>query len=171
MAKPQQPELRRSGLAAPVDPDAIPIKLQAQDAPEVDSPGGPVPADNVPGHHPDEEQDKPSGDDFVAKVKAKAAEAEAANDDEPEPQESPAPARSTDGSSDGRRGTRQKAEAPTQTSAPKAADRPVAAVTQLTTDTPTTRAPVPAWVALAAHVAGTPFRITAGVLKIIRRAL
>jgi hypothetical protein len=60
---------------------------------------GPVPEDNQPGHHPEHEQDKPSGDDFVRKVRehARAAEVEATNavdestptttttDDEPEP--------------------------------------------------------------------------------------
>jgi hypothetical protein len=31
-----------------------------------------VPEDNQPGHHPEQEQDKPSGDAFVAKVQALA---------------------------------------------------------------------------------------------------
>jgi hypothetical protein len=42
--------------------------------PEVDVPGAPVPEDNLPGHHPDREQDKPSGRDFVAKMHALAEE-------------------------------------------------------------------------------------------------
>ena len=52
---------------------------------------GPVPDDNVPGHHPDHEQDKPSGADFVRKVKQHAREVDAAADKqerkaaEPEP--------------------------------------------------------------------------------------
>jgi hypothetical protein len=33
-----------------------------------------VPEDNVPGHHPRQEQDKPSGRDFVAKMHALAKE-------------------------------------------------------------------------------------------------
>jgi hypothetical protein len=39
---------------------------------------GPVPEDNVPGHHPDHEQDKPAGADFVRKVKDHAREVDAA---------------------------------------------------------------------------------------------
>lgn len=35
-----------------------------------------VPEDNVPGHHPDREQDKPAGRDFVAKTHALAHEGE-----------------------------------------------------------------------------------------------
>ena len=52
---------------------------------------GPVPEDNQPGHHPDHEQDKPSGADFVRKVKEHARESRAAEepaeptDAEPEP--------------------------------------------------------------------------------------
>jgi hypothetical protein len=39
-----------------------------------------VPEDNQPGHHPEQEQDKPSGDAFVAKVQALAR---AESDDQP----------------------------------------------------------------------------------------
>lgn len=52
MAKPQQPEIARSG---PTDV---------------------VPEDNLPGHHPDHEQDKPSGDAFVQKLRDHAREVE-----------------------------------------------------------------------------------------------
>ncbi|MEN3271663.1 MAG: hypothetical protein V7636_424 [Actinomycetota bacterium] len=52
---------------------------------------GPVPEDNAPGHHPEHEQDKPSGSDFVRKVHEHAREVDAAVDEqeraaaEPEP--------------------------------------------------------------------------------------
>jgi hypothetical protein len=56
MSKPQQPELARSGHGA-TDPASV------KSAPPVDArvsgDAGPIPADNVPGHHPDHEQDKP----------------------------------------------------------------------------------------------------------------
>jgi hypothetical protein len=49
--------------------------LSAPSAPGVDGArGGPVPEDNLPGHHPDHDQDKPSGRDFVAKMHALAQE-------------------------------------------------------------------------------------------------
>jgi hypothetical protein len=81
MAKPQQPELRRSGFTPALEPDSIASELEARDQPgATGGPGGPVPEENLPGHRPEEEQDKPSGDDFVAKVRAVAAEAAA--DDE-----------------------------------------------------------------------------------------
>jgi hypothetical protein len=38
--------------------------------PAVDEVGGPI----LPGHHPDQEQDKPSGSDFLAKMHALAQE-------------------------------------------------------------------------------------------------
>jgi hypothetical protein len=41
--------------------------------PEIDGPDvRDVPEDNLPGHHPDHEQDKPAGRDFVAKTHALA---------------------------------------------------------------------------------------------------
>jgi hypothetical protein len=57
MTKPQQPELRRSGRGA-TDDDSAKAKASS------DLPGGgagvaPVPPDNMPGHHPEHEQDKP----------------------------------------------------------------------------------------------------------------
>jgi hypothetical protein len=76
MVKPQQPELRRSDRGATSD-DATKGYLTAPATPGVDgAAGGPVPVDNLPGHHPDHEQDKPSGKDFVAKMHA-LAQAEA----------------------------------------------------------------------------------------------
>lgn len=57
MTKPQQPELRRTGLGS-TDQDAA--ELRAGDTMD-ENPGGlgPVPEENRPGHHPEHEQDKP----------------------------------------------------------------------------------------------------------------
>ncbi|MEA3056567.1 MAG: hypothetical protein QOD30_1999 [Actinomycetota bacterium] len=52
--------------------------------PDVDVDTGPVPEDNVPGHHPDHEQDKPSGADFVRKLHEHAQQVDERGD-EPEP--------------------------------------------------------------------------------------
>lgn len=79
MAKPQQPELARSGRGA-VDPHAVKEQLSAptKGGDQSAEPGGsPVPEENQPGHHPEHDQDKPSGDAFVAKVREHAADAEA----------------------------------------------------------------------------------------------
>lgn len=73
MVKPQQPELRRSDRGATSD-DATKERLTAPSIPGVDGAGGPVPEANLPGHHPPQEQDKPSGRDFVAKMHALAQE-------------------------------------------------------------------------------------------------
>ena len=60
MTKPQQPELRRSGKGA-TDQDSA--KLQVDEDVSADSAPGRIPADNRPGHHPDQEQDKPAPPD------------------------------------------------------------------------------------------------------------
>ena len=79
MVKPQQPELRRSDRGATSD-DATKGRLSAPSVPGVGGEAGPIPAENAPGHHPPQEQDKPSGRDFVAKMHA-LAQADAAGDD------------------------------------------------------------------------------------------
>ena len=56
MTKPQQPELRRSGLGS-TDQDSA--KIRAEDELDASGPSGAVPPDNQPGHHPEVEQDKP----------------------------------------------------------------------------------------------------------------
>jgi len=58
MTKPQQPEIRRSGRGA-TDDDAAKAKATGS-APPPEGNAGPVPEANLPGHHPDEEQDKPA---------------------------------------------------------------------------------------------------------------
>jgi hypothetical protein len=57
MTKPQQPELRRSGLGS-TDQDSA--KIKAED--EIGSGGttGPVPDENQAGHRPEQDQDKPA---------------------------------------------------------------------------------------------------------------
>src|SRR5207248_9915242 len=56
--------------------DATKERLSAPSAPPVGGVTGPVPEANQPGHHPNHEQDKPSGRDFVAKTHALAHEDE-----------------------------------------------------------------------------------------------
>ena len=60
MVNPQQPELRRSEYGATSE-DATKGFLTAQDEPTEGGAAGPVPEDNQPGHHPEVEQDKPTG--------------------------------------------------------------------------------------------------------------
>ncbi len=59
MSKPQQPELHRSGKGA-TDPASA--KANAELGGETGNEGGlgPVPEENLPGHHPEQEQDKPN---------------------------------------------------------------------------------------------------------------
>ena len=67
MSKPQQPELHRSGKGA-TDPNSTKTSVEVQ--PGLAGPGaeaGPVPEDNLPGHHPAHDQDKPDPDGFVAR--------------------------------------------------------------------------------------------------------
>ena len=66
MSNPQQPDLHSTGT--------------------LDGEGGPVPAENQPGHHPAEEQDKPDLDAFAAKLGTAPPE------DRPGLREEPAPA-------------------------------------------------------------------------------
>lgn len=77
MAKPQQPELRRSGRVPALDPDASEAKLSAQRTYRGSDPDGPVPADQRPGHHPANEQDQPDLDKFAERMGI------ASEDDEP----------------------------------------------------------------------------------------
>jgi hypothetical protein len=59
MSKPQQAELHRSGKGA-TDPASA--KANPEIAADAGAEGtlGPIPDDNLPGHHPDHEQDKPA---------------------------------------------------------------------------------------------------------------
>lgn len=58
MSTPQQPDLARSGRSA-AEPKSA--KAHADLPPGETGPAGPVPEDNLPGHHPEVEQDKPIG--------------------------------------------------------------------------------------------------------------
>lgn len=68
MARPQQPELARS-QSAPVDPDALDPQAETQGQLTEAGRVGNVPADNQPGHHPRQEQDKPDGAAFLARFR------------------------------------------------------------------------------------------------------
>ena len=57
-------------MVKPLLPDTVPHEGGLA----TDPIGGPVPEDNLPGHHPQQDQDKPSGKDFVAKMHALAQE-------------------------------------------------------------------------------------------------
>jgi hypothetical protein len=67
MARPQQPELARSGKTD-LDPDRIGTELESRKPVRSGGETGPVPPENQPGHHPDQDQDKPDLDAFVAKL-------------------------------------------------------------------------------------------------------
>jgi hypothetical protein len=81
MAKPQQPEIARSGHSA-ADPGAVKSSLSAPTEQADDPARGPVPEENLPGHHPEQDQDKPTGDAFLQKLHEHAQSVE---DDEPPP--------------------------------------------------------------------------------------
>lgn len=67
MANPQQPELRRSGRT-PLTPDEANTAVEVEHRAPAGEPGaGPVPPENQPGHHPDQEQDQPDLDDLAAR--------------------------------------------------------------------------------------------------------
>lgn len=60
MTKPQQPELRRTGLGS-TDQEAAELRARDDRTPSTGGPTGRVPEHNRPGHHPPVEQDKPTG--------------------------------------------------------------------------------------------------------------
>ncbi len=68
MSNPQQPELARSRKTPAQDQDAVAGVLDGQPDIGADAPRGPVPAENQPGHHPTDEQDKPDLNAFAAKL-------------------------------------------------------------------------------------------------------
>lgn len=69
MARPQSPELHRSGKTPGLDPDNAASRLEAKPQPGASGATGPVPEDNQPGHHPEHEQDKPDPDAFVERFR------------------------------------------------------------------------------------------------------
>lgn len=69
MPNPQQPEVRRSERVPALDPDASEAVLSAQESPPaVDSPDGPVPEEQRPGHRPEQDQDKPDLDAMAERL-------------------------------------------------------------------------------------------------------
>ena len=94
MAKPQQPELRRSGTVPALDPDATEAVLSAQDDPKTSSSRGPVPDEQQRGHHPEDEQDKPDLDAFAERlgIPAEGEEPDEDEDDVETEGSEPAPA-------------------------------------------------------------------------------
>jgi len=68
VANPQQPELRRSGKVAALDPDATETDLTAHERPKAKGRTGKVPKEQRPGHKPEQEQDKPDLDAFAERL-------------------------------------------------------------------------------------------------------
>lgn len=68
MSNPQQPELARSRKTPAQDQDAVAGVLDGARDLGADAPRGPVPAENQPGHHPAQEQDKPDMDAFAERL-------------------------------------------------------------------------------------------------------
>ncbi len=64
MSKPQQPELGRSGHTPVTEGQHAGEVIQGEGQPGDQGPSGPVPEDNQPGHHPDQEQDQPDLERF-----------------------------------------------------------------------------------------------------------
>ena len=69
MPNPQQPELARSRKSADLTDAGIPSTVEVQPDLRGDGPSGPVPEDNLPGHHPAVEQDKPPIERFRARAR------------------------------------------------------------------------------------------------------
>ncbi len=67
MANPQQPELARSRKTPAQDQDSVAGVVEGQRDVGATAPRGPVPPENQPGNHPEQEQDKPDLDAFAAK--------------------------------------------------------------------------------------------------------
>lgn len=76
MARPQQPELARSGTGAS-DPASAKARVEVEQAPRDAGAPGPVPDASAPGHHPEREQDRPT-QRFAARAAALGAKGRAA---------------------------------------------------------------------------------------------
>ena len=74
MTQPQQPERARSRKTPSQDPDNAAALADAPGGLDTTTPRGPVPPENQPGHHPEQEQDKPDLADFAAKLSGDRAE-------------------------------------------------------------------------------------------------
>jgi hypothetical protein len=82
MSTPQQPELARS-LRSPATPDHVKGRITADSLPDEGAGGGPIPEDNLPGHHPPVEQDKPTGPPNPKARPAKQPKAKTKTEDRP----------------------------------------------------------------------------------------
>ena len=87
MTKPQQPELARSGRGE-VDPGAV--KTRHGGPTDETAPRGPVPEDNLPGHRPEHDQDKPEGPPPRPRPRAKSRKVIDLTDARPEREETEA---------------------------------------------------------------------------------
>ena len=85
MSEPQQPEIARARRSA-VSQAAAKTKA-VPPAPPGDGGLAPVPEDNLPGHHPEVEQDKPTGPPPSPGTRASAKEQKRPKKQEPESQE------------------------------------------------------------------------------------
>lgn len=72
MPKPQQPEIRRSDYGATSD-DSAKRKVGVDKAAE-EGAGAPVPEDNQPGHHPEDDQDIPDLEAFAERARGEHGE-------------------------------------------------------------------------------------------------
>ncbi len=80
MANPQQPELARSRKTPSQDQDSVAGVVEGQRGLSADAPRGPIPPENQPGSHPEQEQDKPDLDAFAERfgvVEASGADPQA----------------------------------------------------------------------------------------------
>lgn len=68
MAKPQQPELRRSERVPALSPDASEAELSAQSIPSTTDPDAPIPEEQRPGHDPAVDEDKPDLDAMAERL-------------------------------------------------------------------------------------------------------
>lgn len=93
MSNPQQPELARSRKTPHQDQDAVATVVEGRSTPSTEGRTGPVPAENQPGHHPAQEQDKPDLDAFAARLGVTDEPAEEAVERQlaPEPERQAAP--------------------------------------------------------------------------------
>lgn len=171
MGKPQQPELRRSGdnAVVPGEPPPGPETPRRGEGPE-----GLVPDDNLPGHHPDDEQDKPDLDDFVARAKAVAARAE--DDQGGDPEDDAQDGSSDDGRHDDRHAGRDTREGGGQDDAADVlagpggapAHRPRPGLAQEQARGSDIPAPVLALAALQWRVATFPVRVAGALVRRVR---
>ena len=92
MSTPQQPEIARSMRSEVTAEVASKVKAETL-PPDAPAPGGPIPEDNLPGHHPEHEQDKPEGPPPEPGVRPPKVKTTRAKNGGAKKDEKPAPAR------------------------------------------------------------------------------